>query len=292
MTEVEQMIETMRQEIFVNDPRPEGDESFRAIPKRLQSFNDIVEHFAPLTIDLTHGWAAAAVGETYWKLAGFHVTIGNTVINVKLLDQQQNPIVGKLVNWHFPNVPGQAASPPFFDKAISGKTEPKGIEFTISGDHWAWPRHLEHPDLPPDAPGNRWIEAHPGPDSIWVAAEPGWPRFSDAVHGLGMRGGTNHLAINPIFQPAVKEGVVVASRGALEQALIDAGKPHITPVDTEAALFKAAQEQGLGQRLTPEYEVSQGDQLYVAQIYQHGLVYALKGDWGNIKVIHRSDWRT
>lgn len=295
MNDVNQMIETMKQEIFVEDPRPEGDESFGAVPKRLQTFQDLIDYVAELEIDLKYGWEAAAAGEAYWKLAGFHVTVGIRVLSPKVIDQDGNYIRYKYVNFSYdgnPNTPKDGGKPPYFNRGESVKTkwEGNGAEFVIGGEHNV-------------APQTR------GPDSLWVAEEKGsvvllepgayvWkesdsagPKWSDAVHGLGMRVNTNHLIVSPIFQYTIKDAATnTAPAETLEQALIETGTPQIISLDIEAILFKVSEEKNLGQRLTPEYEIEFGGQTYLAQIYQRGLVYVPKGDWGNVQVIQRSDW--
>lgn len=295
------------EEIFVRDLRPPNDGSRGAVPLTLQTVKHIISHFAPIKIDRTHGWEATPAGQACWKLIGFHVTVGPVVINVQVWDETGKPLVGKKVNWHYPYNPQDSAAD--LHPVVSGRTEVKGIEFQISNEHWAWSGHLKHPDLPAEAPGNEWIEAKPGPNSIWIEIEPGeirphndssfynWvasgapgPQYSDIVQGLGMRGGTDHMVLNPIFQYTIKAGDTTPPVTTLAQTLIDAGKNHIMRLDVTAALFKVAQEKNLGQRLTPEYKIEFEGQTYVAQVYQYGLVYAVEHDWGNVQVIHHSDW--
>jgi hypothetical protein len=178
--------------MFVQDPlneprRPDLNE----VPI-LTTFEDIVKHFATITIDRSRGWDITPVGKACWKLVGFKVTVGINEIMPIVRKQDQTYLPDKEVNWHFPGVPDSVSHelrPPYFARGLSARTkghpDNNGAHFTVTGDHNV-------------APG------HAGPDSVWVATEPGWPELSDAVHGLGMRVNTNHLIVSPIFQFAVK----------------------------------------------------------------------------------------
>lgn len=257
---------------YVIDPLNDPRYPYLAEVPILQTLDDIIAHFCPITVDETRGWAATPSGQPCWKLVGFHVTVGSIVLSPKVLDQDSNYIKDKWVHWRYPGAPKQLAvggQPAYFAEGLSAKTkwEGNGAEFVVSGDHNV-------------APG------HSGPDSIWVAVEPEGPQYSDAVHGLGMRVNTNHLIVSPIFQYVVK-GTPITPLESLEQALSAAGKPLIMPLDREASLYKAAKKKRLGERLTPEYEVKHAGKTYVAQLYEKGLVYAVKGDWENIQVIRQ-----
>ncbi len=177
-------------EIYVEDPRPDNEGSLAEVP-RLRALADIVRHFAPLTIDQSQGWEATPVGEACWKVVGFHVTWPQVVLAPKVLDAAGNYIPDKLVYWRYTGAPSQLGGdhrPKYFgDEGLFARTkhEGNGAEFVITGDHWVGPDKA-------------------GPDSVWVAAEPGGPQYSDAVHGLGMRVNTDHLIVSPIFQHVVK----------------------------------------------------------------------------------------
>lgn len=156
----------------------------------LKNWDDIVKYFAPLTIDRSRGWDVTPVGEHCWKLVGFYVTVGTVLLRPIVRDENGAYIRGKWVNWYYPGAPNQLrnGNPAYFNAGFSVETkheEGQGAQLTVTGDH----------NLAPD---------HAGPDSVWVAAEPGGPQYSDAVHGLGMRVNTNHLIVNPIFQDVIK----------------------------------------------------------------------------------------
>ncbi len=179
--------------MFVQDPLTGPREAEINEVPILETFDDIVAHFASISIDRSHGWDITPVGEACWKLVGFNVTVGINEIMPIVRNKDGTYLPDKEVNWHYPGIPdhvSHALQPPYFAKGFSARTkgppDNNGAHFTVTGDHNV-------------APG------HAGPDSVWVATEPDWPEFSDAVHGLGMRVNTNHLIVSPIFQYVVKE---------------------------------------------------------------------------------------
>jgi hypothetical protein len=180
----------------------------------LKTFDDIIAHFATISVDRSRGWDVTPVGEACWKLVGFNVTVGTNEIAPLVRKADGSYLPDKEVNWHFPGVPDSASHdlhPPYFARGLSARTkghpDNNGAHFTVTGDHNV-------------APGGA------GPDSVWVAAEPGWPGFSDAVHGLGMRVNTNHLIVSPIFQFVIK-GEDEPGGGGPSPA---AGKAHLEVV--------------------------------------------------------------
>jgi hypothetical protein len=54
------------------------------------------------------------------------------------------------------------------------------------------------------------------------------------------------------------------------------------PINTDAALYRYAQTKNLGYPQTDEFELTFGGDSYIAQVYNLGIVYVKKGDWGNI----------
>lgn len=208
----------MNKEIYVEDPRPNNDSSIGLVP-HLNTYADILTHFGSLTIDQSQGWDATPIGEGCWKVVGFHVTIPQVVIAPKVLDLAGNYIPDKLVYWHYTGAPTHLTGnhrPKYFgDRGLSGRTkaEGNGAEFVITKEHWMGP-------------------GSPGPDSVWVAAEPGGPQYSDVVHGLGMRGGTNHLIVSPIFRHVIKGTEQDDGPGVIDTNLpiTDGGKPIEEPV--------------------------------------------------------------
>ncbi|MEM7342830.1 MAG: hypothetical protein AAF485_01180 [Chloroflexota bacterium] len=75
----------------------------------------------------------------------------------------------------------------------------------------------------------------------------------------------------------------------LEETIALAGQPLIIPLNPEAMFYKIAQEKGLGERLTSEYDAEYQGKTYRAQTYENGIVYAEVGDWGNVKIIPRTN---
>lgn len=56
----------------------------------------------------------------------------------------------------------------------------------------------------------------------------------------------------------------------------------LLPINEDAAIYKYAQEQGLGHPQMSEQEVMWGGDVYVFQTYQRGTVYVKKGAWDEI----------
>ena len=76
---------------------------------------------------------------------------------------------------------------------------------------------------------------------------------------------------------------------SLEAAITQTGQPLIIPLNKEAGFYKQAQARGLGERLSAEYDTEYQGETYRAQVYETGILYAKVGDWGNIKVIDRTN---
>ena len=76
---------------------------------------------------------------------------------------------------------------------------------------------------------------------------------------------------------------------SLEETIAMGGQPQIIPLNPDAMFYKIAKQQGLGERLTKEYDSEYGGNTYRAQIYEKGIVYAKVGDWGNVKIIPRTN---
>jgi len=76
---------------------------------------------------------------------------------------------------------------------------------------------------------------------------------------------------------------------SLEETITLVGQPLIIPLNPTAMFYKIAQERNLGERLTSEYDAEYQGKTYRAQIYEKGIVYAAAGDWGNVKIIPRTN---
>lgn len=74
----------------------------------------------------------------------------------------------------------------------------------------------------------------------------------------------------------------------VEQAALAAAKKfHWMPINTDGALFKFAQSKNLGYPQTDEFEVIFNNTTYVVQVYNLGIVYVKKGDWGNCQSVKK-----
>ncbi len=73
------------------------------------------------------------------------------------------------------------------------------------------------------------------------------------------------------------------------QAAIDAAT-QLTwmPINDKAALYVFAQKNDLGYPQTDEFELMHKGAEYIAQVYNYGMVYVKKGDWGNVKWVKKS----
>lgn len=60
------------------------------------------------------------------------------------------------------------------------------------------------------------------------------------------------------------------------------------PINRDAALYKVAQKNGLGYPQTDEKEIVFGEAEWLFQVFQGGIVYVKKGDWGDVKWIKKT----
>ena len=95
---------------------------------------------------------------------------------------------------------------------------------------------------------------------------------------------TGHFAIDPIDKASCPGPNVEYDRIAQDLAAINAAKKLTwMPINTEAALYQFAQEQNLGYPQTDEFDMTIGTDGYVTQVFNGGIVYVKKGDWGNVQ---------
>ncbi|MBI5029830.1 MAG: hypothetical protein HZB51_04835 [Chloroflexi bacterium] len=78
------------------------------------------------------------------------------------------------------------------------------------------------------------------------------------------------VVINAIADPAASAAIAAAK------------KLKLMPINTDGALYKFAEEQNLGYPQTDEFEFTSGGATYVGQVYNLGIVFVKKGDWGNV----------
>lgn len=76
---------------------------------------------------------------------------------------------------------------------------------------------------------------------------------------------------------------------SLEETIRLVGQPLIIPLNPDAMFYKLAKEEGLGDRLTREYDVEYDGKTYRAQVYEKGIVYAPVGEWHKTDVFPRTN---
>lgn len=80
-----------------------------------------------------------------------------------------------------------------------------------------------------------------------------------------------------------------AEREPLESLLLETMQPLTIPLNKEALFWKYAHENGLGERLTAEYECLFEGERYRAQVYDKGIVYVRVGEWDETAHVARDD---
>ena len=73
-----------------------------------------------------------------------------------------------------------------------------------------------------------------------------------------------------------------------ETLIAEAKKLRWMPINTDASLYKFAQTNNLGYPQTDEFEITVNNVAYIGQVYNGGIVYVKKGDWGNCKWVMKS----
>ncbi len=128
-------------------------------------------------------------------------------------------------------------------------------------------------------------EEGPGPYTVWVGDpdlrgnEPTHIRGEKLV-GMGLPM-NRHVNFIVTWQKSTGHNGN-GEGGNVEQAIQSAaGKLSWMPINTDGALYKYAMAQNLGYPQTDEFQVTVGSDTYVAQVYNLGIVYVKKGDWGN-----------
>ena len=75
---------------------------------------------------------------------------------------------------------------------------------------------------------------------------------------------------------------------SLEQTVLtEAKKRTWMPINDQAALYKFAQQNHLGYPQTDEYEFTCNNEGYLGQVFNLGIVYVKKGNWGNVKWVKK-----
>ncbi|MBI3914489.1 MAG: hypothetical protein HY327_09955 [Chloroflexi bacterium] len=78
-----------------------------------------------------------------------------------------------------------------------------------------------------------------------------------------------------------------AEKDLQQSVLAEAQKFTWMPINDQAALYQYAQEQNLGYPQTDEFEYTFNGAAYLAQVFNLGIVYVKKGDWGNVKWVKK-----
>lgn len=101
---------------------------------------------------------------------------------------------------------------------------------------------------------------------------------SDVISGMGL---PEHRHVNYLLT-FVKTSGTPPPQQTLEDAVITAAqKLTWMPINTDGALYKYAMSKNLGYPQTDEFEFAFNNVVYVGQVYNGGIVYVKKGDWGN-----------
>jgi hypothetical protein len=108
---------------------------------------------------------------------------------------------------------------------------------------------------------------------------------SDLIKGMGLP-----LNRHVNYRLAFTKGAPgpITPPPTLEQAAQAEAKQHTwMPINEGGALYKFALKTNLGYPQTDEFEFLVGADIYVGQVYNLGIVYVKKGDWGNCKWVKK-----
>ena len=109
---------------------------------------------------------------------------------------------------------------------------------------------------------------------------------SDVVTGMGLPE-KHHVNFLLTFARQAS-GTPTPPPANLEQAVLaEAKKRAWMPINDQAALYKFAQQNNLGYPQTDEYEFTSNNEGYIGQVFNLGIVYVKKGDWGNVKWVKK-----
>jgi N-acetyl-anhydromuramyl-L-alanine amidase AmpD len=97
-----------------------------------------------------------------------------------------------------------------------------------------------------------------------------------------------HCEIDPVGKPDCPGLNVEYDRIAADlAATIAARKLTWMPINDHAALYQFAQANHLGYPQTDEFEFTFKNVSYLAQVFNLGIVYVKKGDWGDVKWVRK-----
>jgi hypothetical protein len=220
----------------------------------------------------------------YWRVVGIHHLTppengGNHNIFFDVLDEIGNRVQGAKL------VLAQATQAPL--SAILDKGPQDAGDFVLFKTSNAdiavqWPPDNPLPseagagfkiDRPGPGGGNSW-----GHHSFYIVFQKTLISQAGDGNGPSQPGGETSQPGGGTTQPT-----------SLDQAISQAGQPHIIPLNPDAMFYKVGKQQNLGERLSAEYDVAHEGRIFRAQVFEKGIVYAEVGDWGNVKVIPRTN---
>ena len=110
------------------------------------------------------------------------------------------------------------------------------------------------------------------------------PGKSDVISGMGL---PEHRHVNYVLTFKASGGNTPPPVSLEQTAITNAQKYTWMPINTGGALYKFALANKLGYPQTDEFEFTYGSDTYVGQVYNLGIVYVKKGDWGNVKWVRK-----
>lgn len=139
---------------------------------------------------------------------------------------------------------------------------------------------IEHEGMPED----KWTDAMYDANTrllVWLADQ-----FN--LTYVAHRTLIGHHEIDPVDKancpgPNVEYDRIVADLAAINAAR----KLKWMPINTNAALYKFAEDNELGYPQTDEFRFVFNNANYIAQVFNLGIVYVKEGDWGNVKWIKK-----
>ena len=97
-----------------------------------------------------------------------------------------------------------------------------------------------------------------------------------------------HCEIDPIDKANCPGPNVEYDRIATDLAALSAARKLTwMPINDQAALYQFAQANRLGYPQTDEFEFTFKTESYIGQVFNLGIVYVKKGDWGNAKWVKK-----
>ena len=76
-----------------------------------------------------------------------------------------------------------------------------------------------------------------------------------------------------------------AVESTAQEKVVEASKNKSFPFNPDAALYKTADNMGLGDIKTDEVRFTHGGETYIAQGFSEGILWVHDGDWGDIRKV-------